>query len=216
MGKVHEVEMNMVQRVFRLSVVWVCVLNFLGCANTQPSHFYLLRALSPGSVSGQSDTTRSNVSLGLGPITFPQYLDRPQIVTRASAHEVELAEFHKWAEPLNENVSHVLAENLSALLSTDRIVQYPWKPSNHPDYQLSLEVLQFDGTKSQEAVLNVRWTLVGDDGKTVLQKKTSQFSEILQGSDYEDLVEAMSRMLATFSKEIADVIQASLPTRPFT
>jgi uncharacterized lipoprotein YmbA len=138
-------------------------------------------------------------------------LNRPQIVTKASAHEVELAEFHKWAEPLQENATNVLQENLSVLLSTDRIVQYPWKRSTLPDYKLSLEVIQFDGTKSQEAVLKVRWTLMGDKGKSVLQRKTSQFSEMLRGSEYEDLVEAMSRMLASLSQEIADAIHASLP-----
>lgn len=199
--------MNMIRRVFRLSLACICVLNFLGCANTQPSHFYLLRALSPDSISGQSETKLSSLSLGLGPITFPQYLNRPQIVTKASAHEVELAEFHKWAEPLQENFTNVLQENLSALLSTDGIVQYPWKRSNPLDYQLSLDVIQFDGTKSQEAVLKVRWTLVGEDGETLLMKKASHFTEPVGGLNYEDFVQAMSRTLTSLSREIANAIK---------
>ena len=198
--------MNRIIKGFRISVACVFVLNLLGCGTSQPSHFYLLRALAPASDSGLSQARPSSLSLGLGPITFPQYLDRPQIVTKASAHEVELAEFHKWAEPLSENTSHVLAENLSALLSTDRIVQYPWKRSEPLDYQLSLEVIQFDGTKSQEAVLKVRWTLVGEDGETLLVKKTSHFTEPVGGLDYEDFVQAMSRTLDSLSQEIADAI----------
>ena len=206
--------MNRIIKGFRISVVCVCMLNFLGCGTSQPSHFYLLRALSPASVSGLAETKQSGLSLGLGPVSFPKYLDRPQIVTKASAHEVELAEFHKWAEPLKDNATNVLQENLSALLSTERIVRYPWNRSNPPDYQLSLDVIQFDGKKNQEAVLKVRWTLVGDDGKIVLQKKTSQFSEMLRGPEYEDLVEAMSRMLALLSREIADAINARSPVGP--
>ena len=205
--------MNRIIKGFCISVACVFVLNFLGCGTSQPSHFYLLRALSPVSASGLSETKQSSLSIGLGPVTFPEYLDRPQIVTQASAHEVELAEFHKWAAPLKENFANVLQENLSALLSTDRIVQYPWKRSDPLDYQLSLEVIQFDGTKNQEAVLKVRWTLVGDDGEIVLQKKTSQFSEILGGPDYEDLVEAMSRMLASLAQEIADAIKTPPPLK---
>jgi len=205
--------MNRIIKGFRISVACVFVLSFLGCGTSQPSHFYLLRALSPASASGLSETKQSSLSIGLGPVTFPEYLDRPQIVTQASAHEVELAEFHKWAAPLKENFANVLQENLSALLSTDRIVQYPWKRSDPLDYQLSLEVIQFDGTKNQEAVLKVRWTLVGDDGEIVLQKKTSQFSEILGGPDYEDLVEAMSRMLASLAQEIADAIKTPPPLK---
>ena len=199
--------MNRITKGFRISVACVFVLNFLGCGTSQPSHFYLLRALSPASASGLSETKQSSLSIGLGPVTFPEYLDRPQIVTRASAHEVELAEFHKWAEPLQKNVANVLQENLSALLSTDGIVQHPWKRSNPLDYQLSLDVIQFDGTKSQEAVLKVRWTLVGEDGETLLVKKTSHFTEPVGGLDYEDFVQAMSRTLDSLSKEIAEAIK---------
>jgi uncharacterized lipoprotein YmbA len=209
---VNEVDMNRIIKGFCISVACVFVVNFLGCGTSKPSHFYLLRALSLASASGLSETKQSSLLIGLGPVTFPKYLDRPQIVTRASAHEVELAEFHKWAEPLNENVSHVLAENLSALLSTDRIVQYPWKSSINPDYQISLDVIQFDGTKSQEAVLKVRWTLVGEDGETLLVEKTSHFTEPVEGLDYEDFVQAMSRTLDSLSKEIVDAINDRSPT----
>jgi hypothetical protein len=132
-------------------------------------------------------------------------------VTKASAHEVELAEFHKWAEPLQENFANVLQENLSALLSTDRILRYPWMRPSLLDYQLSLDVIQFDGTKSQEAVLKVRWTLVGEDGETLLAEKTSRFTEPVGGSDYEDFVQAMSHALDSLSKEIADTINARSP-----
>jgi len=211
--KVNERDKTMMRGIVGFGVVTVWVLNLWGCVNTQPTHFYLLRAMDSSTNSVMLETKKSGVSLGLGPISFPKYLDRPHIVTRISSHEIDLAEFHKWAEPLKENVANVLDENLSALLSTDRIVQYPWKRSNLPDYQLSLDVIQLDGQKNQEAMLKVRWTLVADDGKRLLQKKTSQFSEILRGSEYEDLVEAMSRMLVSFSREIADVINThSLPS----
>ena len=203
----------MIRGIVGLGVMTVCMLNLWGCVNTQPTHFYLLRAMDSSTNSVMLETKKSGLSLGLGPISFPKYLDRPHIVTRISSHEIDLAEFHKWAEPLEDNVANVLDENLSALLSTDRIVQYPWKRSNLPDYQLSLVVIQLDGQKNQEAMLKVRWTLVADDGQRLLQKKTSQFSEILRGSKYEDLVEAMSRMLASFSQEIADAINThSLPS----
>ena len=111
------------------------------------------------------------------------------------------------AEPLQENFANVLQENLSALLSTDRILRYPWKRPSLLDYQLSLDVIQFDGTKSQEAVLKVRWTLVGDDGETLLVKKTSHFTEPVGGLDYEDFVQAMSRTLDSLSQEIANAIK---------
>jgi len=38
-----------------------------------------------------SDTT---LAIGVGPVEFPKFLDRPQIVTRKSQHRVEVSEFH--------------------------------------------------------------------------------------------------------------------------
>ena len=198
----------MLRDVREICVVAVCLLSVLGCANTPPTHFYLLGAMPPSSASINLEPQGLSTSLGLGPIHFPKYLDRPQIVTKMTAHEIELAEFHKWAEPLKDNVTHVLKENLSVLLGIDRIVSYPWTRSNLPEYQVSLDIIQLDRTIQDEAVLKVRWTLIRGNGTDVLKNKTSHYSEVLHGSDYEGLVAAMSRMFATFSQDIADAIHA--------
>lgn len=209
MGKVNEGDKRM-RRILGCCLAIICLLNVWGCGNTQPTHFYLLRAMDSSLSHVALETKESGISLGLGPISIPKYLARPQIVTRVSSHEIDLAEFHKWAAPLKENVSHVLEENLSTLLRTEGVVSYPWNRGNLPDYQLALDIIQLDGTNNQEAILKVRWKLI--KGKSVIQKKTSQFSEVLPGPDYEDLVEAMSRMLAAFSQEIADVLNVRSPS----
>ena len=196
------------KRVLSFGLMALCLLSLGACANTQPTHFYLLRALDPVS-RASLDVKPSSLSLGLGPISLAKYLDRPQIITRKSVHEIHLAEFHKWGAPLKEHVSHILEENLTHLLGTDGVARYPWKRSNLPDYQLSLAIIQFDGIQREDAVLRVRWMLAKNDGKIVLQKKTSEFSEVIQGSAYEDVVEAMSRVLVSLSREIAEAIQVS-------
>ncbi len=211
MVKVNEGDSRM-RGIFGCCLAIICLLNVGGCGNTQPTHFYLLRAMDSSLSRVALETKDSGISLGLGPISIPKYLDRPQIVTRVSSHEIALAEFHKWAAPLKENVSHVLEENLSGILKTEGVVSYPWNRGNLPDYQLSLDIIRLDGTKNQNAMLRVRWKLTAHKGKSVIQKKTSQFSEVLRGSDYEDLVEAMSRMLAAFSQEISDVLNVRLPS----
>lgn len=203
--------MNKIINGFPLGVVCVILLNVLGCGRSQPSHFYLLRAMSPATASGLSEVSPTSLSLGLGPVNLPKYLDRPQIVTKSGAHEVELAEFHKWAEPLSDNVSHVLAQNLSALLSTDRIMQYPWRSSIHLDYQIAVDVLQFDGTIGGEAVLVARWSLLGGDEQTVLTSKKTQMIHRPTSQNYEALVEAMSRNLEDLSQEIAEAITTLPP-----
>lgn len=204
--------MNKIIHGFPLGVVCVILLNVLGCGTSQPSHFYLLRAMSPASASGSSEVKPTSLSLGLGPVTLPKYLDRPQIVTKSGVHEVELAEFHKWAEPLSENVSHVLAENLSVLLSTDSIEQYPWRRTTTMDYQIVVDILQFDAIRGGEAALAARWSLLGDDEKTVLITKTTRVTHHPTSQDYEALVQAMSRNLEDLSREVAEAIK-TLPAK---
>ena len=67
----------------------------------------------PGTAAAQGPV------IGVGPITVPKYLDRPQIVTRSGRNQLALGEFDRWAEPLQDNVLRVLAENLAFLIPTD-------------------------------------------------------------------------------------------------
>jgi uncharacterized lipoprotein YmbA len=81
----------------------------------------------------------------VGPITLPKYLDRPQIVTRSGRNPLTLAEFDRWAKPLQDNVSRVLAENLARHIPTDHILLHPWPRSAPVDYQVAVEHLRWGG-----------------------------------------------------------------------
>ncbi len=106
---------NYVQRGL-LATLCALLITLGGCAGTPNSRFYLLEPLTgaPGP-EGTVPLDRA-ISIGLGPVTLPEYLDRPQIVTRTDRNTVLLAEFDRWAEPLSGNVSRTLAENLTYLL----------------------------------------------------------------------------------------------------
>jgi hypothetical protein len=64
-------------------------------------------------------------SLGIGPIRFPGYLDRQEMVTRTAPNRIDLSENDRWAEPLEANFARTLSQNLSSLLQTERLMFYP-------------------------------------------------------------------------------------------
>ena len=70
-----------------------------GCADGQPTRFYTLSPLE-ASPCGASPTTMPDLTVGVGPVTLPTYLDRPQLVTRAGGNRMVLADFDSWVEPL--------------------------------------------------------------------------------------------------------------------
>jgi uncharacterized lipoprotein YmbA len=206
----------MMERVFsRLTCVTLGALLIMsaGCitGTTAPSRFYVLSAMPSSGEQAQAFSKERCMSIGIGPVEVAQYLDRPQIVTRLSPNEVTLGEFDKWAEPLKDNVTRVLAENLSALLCTDPISVFPWRGSTLVDYRVEVEVLLLDGNLGEHALLVARWAIFDENDKNMLLTRKSSFSESTGGQGYEAFVSAQSRALAALSKEIAEGIKTVLP-----
>ena len=195
------------------SVFWAFVVTAIllcGCAGTSPSvTFYTLNALSGTKTESPRDDVEQGIqglAVGVGPVTFPGYLDRPQIVTRMGPHRLDISEFHRWGDTLLKDFSRIVAKNISILLSTKRVTVYPWSDDFSPDYQIRLDVEQFDGQLGDSVSLDVRWSVTGREGRDIVFQ-TSSIEEPLSTKDYEGLVAAMSRAVATLSREIAKEIQ---------
>jgi len=176
----------------------------VGCGSTAPSRFYLLDPLgTPGGAAGATNT----LSIGVGPINLPPYLARPQIVTRDGGPEIDVAEYDRWAEPLDENVVRVLADNLSRLIGTDHIALFPWRGTLPLDYRIGADVTRFDGELGGDAVLNVRWALRSASETEFLIVKTTTLRESVESEEYDALVGAQSKLLGKWSQEIAAAVQ---------
>lgn len=180
----------------------------LGKGTQQTTRFYLLYPLSSLRTGIEATLPEPCVAIGVGPVKLPEYLNRPQIVTRTSPGELQVAEFARWAEPLEENFTRVLAENLSMLLPASRTVAYPWDRSMRIDYQVRVDTIRFDGQPGKDVHLSARWTLLGDDGKRVLIRRQSSFCEPMDRLKYAEIVSAQSRMIAQLSRRIAAAIKA--------
>ncbi|MCH8055072.1 MAG: membrane integrity-associated transporter subunit PqiC [Deltaproteobacteria bacterium] len=194
----------------RLAVVTLgaCLILVGGCASTQPTRFYVLTSLPDSVKEEEAGRAKWGVAIGVGPVDLPRYLDRPQIVTRTSRNELDLAEFDQWAEPLKDNFSNVLAENLSILIPTDRIAVFPWNRSTPIDYRVAVEVTRFEAKTGGNALLVARWSILGKDGKKVLMTRKSSFSKPVKTRGYKTRVSAMNQALEALSREIAKAIKA--------
>jgi uncharacterized lipoprotein YmbA len=192
--------------VRRLTVVIrVAALLGLGACASTPSRFYVLNTL-PASETVPATAADRGPVIGVGPITLPKYLDRPQIVTRASRHQLTLGEFDRWAEPLQDNISRVLAENLVRLIPTDHLLLHPWPRSATLDYQVTVEVRQFDGWVGGESTLLARWSLL-DGAEHGLFNQMVHLHAPSGGHGYDALVVVMNQLLETLSRDIATAIQ---------
>jgi len=177
---------------------------FAGCASTGPAKFYTLSS----AVNSQERQAASNLSMEVGPVEIPDYLDRPHLVTRTGRNELMISDFHKWAGSLKDDITRVLAEDLSAQLSTDNVYIYPWAPSPPVNYHVRIKVNRFEGTPGEQVALKAYWSIYGERETDLLMKNSSHFYEETGERNYNALVAAMSRALEKLSREIADAIIA--------
>ena len=131
-----------------------------------PTTFYILSATAE---RGQIPAGRP-LALGLGPVTLPPYLNRPEMVHRVAPNQLSFDEFNRWSEPLKDNVVRVLAADLDALLGLDRIVFYPWYSSTPMDYSVAVAVLRFEPQPDGNAVLDARWSIGNGRGEQLANR----------------------------------------------
>ncbi len=177
---------------------------------SQPTQYYLLSGIEEGQANVQGAPLDTEVVLQVGPVKLPKYLDRPQIVTHSGENELLLAEFDYWAEPLEENISRVLAKNLTQLVPTDRIILYPLEAPESETYQIKVDILNFSGQFGGEVHLDARWMVGGKGGKAIVPIKKSAFSEPTDKESYAATVAALNRTLEKLSREIAGNIRPHL------
>lgn len=171
---------------------------------SQPAEFYLL---SPQPLTRLA---AGDGLIGVLPVRVPDYLDRPQIVTRTGENTLDLNEFHRWAEPLRVNITAILVQNLSHLLQTDGIVNTS-RNFGHPlRFQVGVDVQRFDGEPGGKVILSGRWSIVSDDGRQTIVGRGFSFYEQTQSETHEDYVAALSRTIAELSRVIAEELERVL------
>ena len=190
--------------IIMLGALWMV---HSGCASSPPTRFY---ALSPSATTVQEIKPSADdgcLSFGIGPIKIPNYLNQPKIVTWKGSNELTGAEFDNWAERLEDNLTRVLAKNLSTLLCTKTIVLFPWRGGTPIDYRIEMDVLRLDGSLGGNVSLEAWWMVLSGDGKKMVFSKKSTFTEAVTGKDYNSLVSAESRTVGLLSGEIAEAIK---------
>ncbi len=185
--------------------VWLAItlaLMLSACINTPLPDYYVITPES-SSAREQPIANLSEIALGLGPVTIPETVNRPNIVTPRDNNQLLVAEYHRWSEPLRDNITRVMMANIARQLSLDKLYPYPWL-RNQIDYQVRLDVIQMLGALRRQVYLQVRWQiLTGDRPAKLLKTKISEFRIPVQARGYSPMVAAYSTAVGELSDEIA-------------
>jgi uncharacterized lipoprotein YmbA len=179
-----------------------------GCGTSPSSRFYTLTSLRPPEKPAEAKSGGKDVVVGVGPVSIPDYLDRPQIAVRSSRNELVLGEFDRWAGSLRSDVARVLMENLSMLLTTEAVSVVSWRQGIPSDYRVAVDVSRFDIRPGTDVFLKAQWVVFARDGKGMLFMRESEIVEPLTGAGYESAVDGMGRALGALGREIARGVKA--------
>ena len=196
----------MLLRYPKILFVIFLVTGLAACGTSQPTKYYLLSASAPDTARA---STQRELTIGVGPVILPPYLERREMVSRTSSNELHVAVYHQWGEALQENVSRVVREDLARRLGTDRIVRFPMKRSLRKalmiDYQVTVVVQKFEKTPDGSVVLNARWAILDNDKNELLLRR-SEYNQVPAADGYATQAAAQSEVLSRLNEEIATAI----------
>jgi len=196
-----------------VSIVSLLVL-LTACGSSPKTDFYLLSAEQGSKVQGTN--ANSGPAIGVWRLRLPGYLERSEIVTRDGEYEIRLADFAWWAGNLDENMTQLVANQLSQSLQSNQVVVSPWPSYWKVEYQTIVRVERFDGALGGEAVLRGVWSLLDADGQKELRREAFEFKESAAGestptaSSYEALVAALSRLTVQLAEQVAKGIREQM------
>ncbi len=165
------------------------------------SNFYIL---TPSNNYQQiNSNTENDISIGIGSLEFPDYLLKPQIVTYTKNNEIFFDEYNRWAEPLNENFTHIVLENLSNMIPTNNIYLFMWPEEKSNIFQITIKIDQFGMSSDSTVVLAARWAVSTSNEMAFLMTEKSSYQERITNLDYNQITAAMSKLTEEFCKDIA-------------
>lgn len=172
------------------------------CGRSTPTNYYLLESgLSPA----QSASLPSK-SLRVARVNVPEYLDRTGIVSRVQGQtQLIVAQFHVWAEPLNQGVGRVTREVLTPPLLAAGVNVLPGSGDAAGQYTLLLDVQRLDGNFEDKAVLEARWAL-RDHNDHILGQGIYAGEEMVQGRTYDALTGAESFLVRRMAEYLAQTL----------
>lgn len=168
------------------------------CASTPAAHYYVLEA-----VPARARTADSSLQVLVDPVSIPEEVDRPQIVLALEDGEITIDDAHRWAAPLQPEITQVLARNLGTTLGSNAVTTdtgtAPWK-----GYRVHVRILELRSRLGHEADIEARWE-VGLAG--TMRRGTTRVQQHA-GVGYEGLAQAHSRALAQLASAIAADLRA--------
>lgn len=172
------------------------------CGTTSRESFYVLEGPATPAPVAQAPA----MSVFVGPVIVPEAVDRTPMVIRTSPNQVDVEDFHRWAEPLKSAIPRVVADDLAQELGNARVGFTRAAALAPVDYRVAIEIQRFDSSLTDGATIDASWTLTSTRGTAPRTGRTVAHEPVAEPT-HAAVAAAHSRALARIARDIATALK---------
>lgn len=188
----------------RVAMVVLLIGVMSGCGHSPPIRYV---TLSAAPATAPLVTTQIQ-PVQLTAVHIPAELDRPEVVTQASANQLTIHDTDRWGAPLGQMMRRTLAQDLLTRLPAGSFV-LPDAPAPPNTRTLVVTVLDYNAATSGTLTLQASWTLLsGRPSRATMTQQVTLTSDMTSGGAAAQ-ASALSRVLG----QLADRMAASIVAR---
>ena len=173
------------------------VLGLSACSFYSPkSQFYVLKSENLPAVSDKA------LNVIVTKVNVPDMLDKSQMVIYdEDSSEVQILEYHRWAEGLPEVLQTTITNDLMAYLPHSYI-ERGYFAGNASQYSVNVKINAIAAYKGDKVVLSAWWNIKNKEGKIVARRQKDYVAKPKDNS-IAALVDAQAEVVHQMSREIA-------------
>jgi len=191
-------------------VLFCLIFMVIGCSSkpTPETQYFVLtpNTLTTSTATSKALQNDSKNVVVIKSINLAEFLDQSGIVLQKNAHQIEVAHYNRWGEPLKYNLHRYILETLTTQLPQLSLLSENKINSDLAHQKLEITVNQFNGTIDGLALLSGHWRLKQSDAKTYMLNNSFSYQTTLENPGYPELVKQLANLLDQLCNELAMTI----------
>ena len=180
----------------------LALLGLAACAsNPVEDHYYSLVLAADDSTA--PDMAVANAMLIVGPIQLPEYLNKRGLTIQVDSNQVQTANHHFWAEPLDEAISKVLVRDIASRNNNLGVERDAGRWTGGGTCRLRIEFDKFHATNRSSVVSSGRYWVSSSDSTV---KQEFDVTQRLSADGYGPAVAALRDSLDDLATQINETI----------
>ena len=190
----------------RNSFLIIVLLGLMACGSTPVEDHYYSLVLAADDVMAPVRTEASTAHLIVGPVRLPEYLNRRGLAMQIDANQIQTANHHFWAEPLEEAISKVLVRDIADLASGVTVDRDAGRWTDAGDCRLRIEFDKFHATDQSRVVSSGRYWVSSSDADV---KQEFAVTQTLSADGHAHSVAALRQSLRALATQITNTLESN-------